>query len=81
MAGRPKGTPKTGGRQKGIENKKTVVLRELILEALDEVGGKDYLKTQAENRPGPFLTLLGKLLPLEHKNNPDRRSTLLTWLR
>lgn len=31
MAGRPKGIPKTGGRQKGTPNKTTATLKEMIL--------------------------------------------------
>ena len=35
----------------------------MILGALDGVGGQAYLERQAEENPGPFLTLLGKILP------------------
>ena len=57
------GAPKTGGREKGTPNKVTKQLKELILGALDGVGGQAYLERQAEENPGPFLTLLGKVLP------------------
>jgi hypothetical protein len=33
MAGRPKGLPKTGGRQRGTPNKKDVIMRERIAAA------------------------------------------------
>lgn len=61
---RPKGLAKTGGRQKGTKNK-TPELRALISEALDKAGGVDYLVRQANENPGPFLQLLGRLVPRE----------------
>lgn len=63
--GRPKGLPKTGGRAKGTPNKETKALREMILQALDDQpgGGVEYLKMQAQENPGAFMTLLGKVLP------------------
>jgi hypothetical protein len=33
---------KTGGRQKGTPNKMTATLKEMILGALDQVGGESY---------------------------------------
>lgn len=54
---------KTGGRQKGSGNKNTKALKEMILGALSQAGGEQYLLTQARENPGPFLTLIGKVLP------------------
>lgn len=58
---------KTGGRQKGTPNKTTALLKDAILEAAELAGGKDglvgYLKIQATANPGPFMSLLGKVLP------------------
>jgi hypothetical protein len=63
-----------GGRQKGTPNKVTGALKEMILKALDEAhpdGSVEYLKAQANANPTAFLTLVGKVLPLqvdaEHK--------------
>ena len=56
---------KTGGRQKGSPNKITKQLKDMILEALDGVGGVDYLKQTAIEHPSAFLTLVGKVLPLQ----------------
>lgn len=56
---------KTGGRQKGVQNKTTKELKEMILQALDESGGVDYLKQRALENPAAFLTLLGKVLPMQ----------------
>lgn len=56
---------KTGGRQKGSLNKVTAQLKDTILQALDEAGGVDYLKQTAIDHPAAFLTLVGKVLPLQ----------------
>ena len=58
------------GRPKGIPNKTTTLLKDAILKAATEAGGGedglvDYLRTQAQDNPGPFLALLGKVLPLQ----------------
>lgn len=63
-----KGTrpPNAGkGRKKGIPNKFTGELREMILNALAGAGGVEYLKARAVDTPGPFLALVGKVLPLQ----------------
>ena len=61
----PKGRPKPvgSGRQKGVGNKNASQLRDMILNALDKAGGEEYLYNQAIENPGPFLTLIGKVLP------------------
>lgn len=46
-------------------NKVTGQLKDMVLEALDEAGGVEYLKTQATQNPTAFLTLVGKVLPLQ----------------
>lgn len=63
MAG--KGKPKTGGRAKGVPNKVNSDLKGMILTALSEVGGVDYLKKQATENPTAFIGLVGKVLPKE----------------
>jgi hypothetical protein len=61
--------PKTGGRSKGVPNKTTAPLKDAILKAAEAVGGAEglvgYLKVQARENPGPFLALLGKVLPMQ----------------
>lgn len=52
-----------GGSRKGKPNKVTKALKEMIQDALEEVGGSDYLVRQAEENPTAFLTLVGKTLP------------------
>jgi hypothetical protein len=69
--GRPIGTPKTGGRKAGTQNKMTGELKEIILAALDDAGGVDYLKSVAATHPAAFLSLVGKVLPLQVSGDPD----------
>lgn len=56
---------KTGGRKKGTPNKVTGELKEMILGALSDVGGREYLKAQAKTNPNAFLVLVGKVLPYQ----------------
>lgn len=57
------------GRAKGTPNKTTALLKDAILKAAEGAGGKDgivgYLTKQAEANPGPFMALLGKVLPMQ----------------
>lgn len=63
--GRPKPPNAGKGRPKGAQNKENKALREMILEALDRKGGSDYLVEQADKNPKAFLSLLGRVLPLQ----------------
>ena len=56
---------KTGGRPKGSKNVVPGVLKDMILVALDQAGGVDYLAGQAKTNPGAFMALVGKVLPLQ----------------
>lgn len=60
------------GRPKGSRNKTTTLLKEAILKAAEEAGNRvgddglvSYLTDQAEKNPGPFMSLLGKVLPMD----------------
>ena len=57
------------GRPKGVPNKLTADVKAMILGALDAAGGVDYLKARALDTPGPFLALVGKVLPLQVTGN------------
>src|SRR5262252_4400810 len=62
-----------GGSRKGRPNKLTADLKTMILGALDKAGGEEYLMRQANENPSAFMTLLGKVLPLQlqgDKQNP-----------
>jgi len=64
------------GRAKGTPNKTTALLKDAILKAAELAGDGDmtvYLATQARVNPGPFMALLGKVLPMQiagDKDNP-----------
>lgn len=62
--------PNQGKRGPNKENK---ALREMILQALDDQpgGGVEYLKSQAVENPGPFMSLLGKVLPTTLAGDPS----------
>ena len=68
---RPKGQPKLGGRQKGTPNKTTTAIKDMIVFALDRVGGVDYLEKQANDNPKAFLALLSRVLPLQVTGDID----------
>jgi len=58
------------GRPKGVPNKNTTLLKDAILLAAQRAGGGDeglvdYLQIQARDNPGPFMALLGKVLPMQ----------------
>ena len=56
--------PVSPGRPKGVPNKTTQALKDMILSALDKSGGVNYLVEQAETNPNAFLSLVGKVLPM-----------------
>ena len=66
-----------GGRQKGTPNKTTALLKDAILLAAQKAGGDtetglvDYLTVQASENPGPFMSLLGKVLPAQVIGDAD----------
>jgi hypothetical protein len=55
-----------GGSRKGIPNKATKELKEMILAALDGAGGVEYLQERANDprTASAFLSLVGKVLPM-----------------
>ena len=73
MAG--KGNPKTGGRRRGSVNKTTALLKDAVLQAAEAAGDKEgmvgYLTAQAKANPTAFMSLLGRVLPLQNAANDD----------
>ena len=57
------------GRPKGVPNRMTREIRDMIGQALNEAGGVEYLKRQATENPAAFLTLVGKIVPKEVDSN------------
>lgn len=60
---------KTGGRKKGTPNRTTALLKDAIIEAAIAAGNErglvGYLELQAVQNPAAFMTLLGKVLPMQ----------------
>ena len=75
MAGRE--LPPGPGRPKGSQNKTTALLKDAILKAAQTAGGggedgiANYLADRALDTPGPFLALLGKVLPMQVTGDED----------
>lgn len=72
------------GRKKGVPNKMTTEVKAMILQALDGAGGVEYLQERANDpkTAGAFLTLVGKVLPLQvvgDPNNPVQHSIQVTF--
>lgn len=66
------------GRAKGTPNKTTALLKDAILKAAEQAGNKvgneglvSYLEQQASENPGPFMALLGKVLPMQIVGDPE----------
>lgn len=76
------GTPGPG-RPKGVPNKNTTALKEMILQALDGKGGVDYLVRQADENPTAFLSLVGKVLPMTVAGAGDKGEHIVevVWRR
>lgn len=55
------------GRKKGVPNKINADIKQMLLEALSEAGGKAYFLRQAEENPTSFNTLIAKIIPAEVK--------------
>ena len=64
------------GRPKGSPNKVNASLKDMILGALNDAGGKGWLVRQAQENPVTFLALLAKLLPLELKQESAQSEPL-----
>ena len=66
-----------GGSRKGKPNKVTAAVKDMILGALSDAGGQAYLARQAEANPAAFMTLVGKVLPLDVNANVNQRRTVV----
>jgi hypothetical protein len=80
MTTKPGKVPKTanrpqpkGGSRKGSPNKNTAAIKDMILAALHESGGVDYLVKRANDprTASAFLGLVGKVLPMTVAGDPD----------
>ena len=66
IKGRRGGKRPGAGRKRGIPNKITTDLREMIRGALEAVGGQAYLERIAKEHPQVFCALVARALPLQH---------------
>lgn len=75
---KPKRPQPKGGSRKGIPNKATTELKSMVLQALDGAGGVDYLIERANDpkTASAFLTLVGKVLPLQLSGDPTNPITI-----
>lgn len=53
------------GRPKGVPNKMTTDAKQMIMDALGQAGGVEYLVAQAHENPKAFLSLVGRVLPYQ----------------
>lgn len=60
-------------------NKITKELKQMILDALDNKGGVEYLMQQADDNPTAFLSLVGKVLPMTVQGTGDDGEIVVTW--
>lgn len=63
------------GRPVGAVAPATALLKDAILKAGEAAGGDNglvgYLTLQAIENPGPFMSLLGKVLPMQIAGDPN----------
>lgn len=84
MENKPKNTGRFGkgnaGKPKGAVQKNTKQLKDMILKALDGVGGVDYLEARAKDpkTAGAFLSLIGKVLPMTIVGDADNPIAITT---
>ena len=57
------------GRPKGVPNKATTAIKDMIVQALTNKGGVKYLEKQADENPVAFMGLVGKVIPLQTSND------------
>lgn len=62
-----KGKPKTGGRQKGVQNKVTRSVKEVFSEVFNKLQDDPKVKLEAfaKKNPALFYSLATKLIPTE----------------
>ena len=60
-----------GGSRKGVPNKINADVKAMILEALHNAGGIEYLTARAEDNPKAFMALLGRVLPMTVAVDPN----------
>lgn len=74
--------PANRGNRKGVPNKVTAQLKDMILTALDGAGGAQYLEDRAKDprTASAFLGLIGKVLPMTVVGDPDNPLKVITTI-
>jgi hypothetical protein len=67
----PPGKPGPG-RPRGLQNRVTRTIKDMVETALKKAGGAAYLQRQATAEPAAFLTLVGKLIPKDITLSEER---------
>lgn len=65
MSGGHGGRRNGAGRPKGRLAQETADIKAMVLGALQDVGGREYLAARAIDAPTAFMGLLGKILPTQ----------------
>ena len=65
--------PGNKGKPKGAVNKNTAAIKDMILTALSNAGGAEYLERRANDprTAAAFLGLVGKVLPMQVVGDPE----------
>jgi hypothetical protein len=73
QSGKNGGARPGAGRPKGSVDKGNALIREMIVSALDSVGGVEYLAARANDprTAGAFLSLVGKVMPVQVTGDPQ----------
>lgn len=72
--------PENRGNRKGVPNKATAQLKDMILTALGNAGGAEYLERRANDprTAAAFLGLIGKVLPMTIQGAGDNGEHVFT---
>ena len=88
MSTTPKNTTKFGkgnpGKPKGAVTKNTKALKDMILTALGNAGGAEYLERRANDprTASAFLALIGKVLPMTIAGDAENPARIVfEWTR
>ena len=74
---RVKGSPKTGGRQKGTPNKVTKSMKQIVLSVFRDIGDEAAMAEWAKNPKNASVFyggLCGRLIPQQHEGSDDPQS-------
>lgn len=65
-------------RPKGSTNHQSKAIKDMVIAALDRVGGEDYFVTQAKENPVAFMTLIGKVIPQDVNHGGQKDNPVVT---